>query len=367
MKFGDFNTLQKTVFALIIFILGVNIYYTFGVPKGYNTLNRNDIFDNIYTSGYHPIELGKYNIKLFDYTRSFSDLEEYQGIKHTLKIDIYDKGNKRIYSNKKIQLPTIQAKNNTEVYNLHFEQDTFDTYLIFYTPYIGSKYLAITDELGQEVIVDLNPLLIITSSFLLIPILIILACVAIFYRGTYEMFAALTIGLLINFFTKDMVWGSLLFLAILTVILRLRLSNYHYKVNTTLLICVGIGTFLGILCLIFIANDNSFSRQDILSIILMSLIVGGLAVSMVLGACSIWLYIKVFLYYPEQKINSIATSNYKSTKGRYASYYLDMIVNNNEHIKQIEVSYTSFQHLKRQEYYIISRYKTDGKGTYVFY
>lgn len=363
---ANFNSLQKSVFLILILLLGINIYYNTGIPSDIPIINPKK-----YLEKSTPISLSKigdYYVDTYNQEVSLSDLSDYKGLKHTIELTVRDSNSEKIHNINNIEFPPLTVTNDAAVHNLHIEKKYSTVVnLVFYTPYLSSKYVTVTDTQNQKLIVLLNPLIEDAFPDLFFPIPIVLAFLSVFYRGLYDMLCILACAIGISYITQDMMWGFLLFFFFFTIILRLKICYYEFKVSNTIKYIIVILAFCitAISLLYFELFDTTVT--DILLALLISAITGIFSLFFVESIVSVIVYCSIFVKYPIHSVESLSGSNYTSTSGKNKTYNADLLVNKQFVLENVQISYRTYTNLQQGYTGIVHKYQTDNKGNYIFY
>ncbi|MDM1378971.1 hypothetical protein [Myroides marinus] len=362
----------KILSCILLFISGIDLYYTIDNHKTENILNDESfspkLFYNKIKRSRQPISikpwvnLGNYKIQERKTKTIFSN----EKLVYKLYFILEDQNGKNV-KQQDINFPKLTTSDNI---NISFMKDDDGNYLTFDTELLSKKYLVVNDGVNTPLHIRLNPFDLTTKLILAIAI-IILGLLYYYIPKNKTTYNGLLFFMIIPFvfIPQYLLVITALSFILLTTINRIKIkiiapSVGKYTVSKIILMLV----LFGVLIPYFVQLDRD-------GITILAIFKAGAYALFSLLVLYVIFYIlkntlvclKLILWYKGHPIYSLVGENMIHKPGKNESFKTDLIINETVRLKKIDVAECVYKDLQDYKLDYISKYKTDGKGNYVFY
>ncbi len=408
MKLGKFPLF---LLLLILFFVIVNLLYTIDTEDKSVIVNDRQWADTLDYRHWVPIsniELSIFNTNVhafhpnnpfgLTYDVSFrirykkdkelqakAQIEQFDLVSHTDVMAMNDL--KRVpISGEELELKDFLIFTDGPIGKDFFERDDDSEYMYgdmasiqFYTSFFSDKYIEFKGSEGGRLLIKTNPILLFKSfefqTFFWI-VLIVFTLFVFFTTSIEEFLFILALSILsMTLYHSYFFWFSLGIIFIISIISKIkmrRISIFDGKKLNRLIPLV-----LPLFAVVFIylyATRTAVSNMMVFYILIFSIMITILAALLLLAGVKVIVKLYLYLFFKEHEVDTIEMSAIREVRivsifRNFPVYQCDLVVNGNV-IKDVYVSMLSYQTLTKKNHNrtsFITKYKTDGKGDYIFY
>lgn len=367
---SELTKVQKWFISIYLILLSINIYYTSDLNSDRpNILNDNNVNTLIVSFKNNWVKMNGYEASTLYGIVSPFDKNNILGCTYYFPLST-NNPNKNLF--KPLDTTKIpKLKEHNSINDFCFTSDLYGTCLVIQTPLFSKKEYTFYDNQNAEIIIKTNPVLLILNPilFLALPNIFLGISIFLLIKGRIDLLL-LTIlpGSVVYFFPYG-IWFVLLLYLFIHALYRIKINASVQRYYTHLIVLLTIIP-TAIIAISRYTREGSLwaTPKDGINLFVIFILLLVLSIYIVSYIFTSGYSLYIFFRFPPHSITSLKVLDTEvSSNSKYQTYYVDILLNETVKITKIDVRVGIYNSMTKNESLNITKYKTDGKGNYIFY